>query len=168
MEEEIWRPIRDHPGYEVSNMGQVRSIDRVITDSWGRSRKCKGRIVQPFTQDRGYQNVNLGRGFRSGVHVLVAEAFIAPRPEGQEVRHLNGNPRDNRVANLAYGTRSENMRDCYQYGRTYGKGKLLAEDVREIRKMISAGLKPKDIAAKFGVSVGRVSDIKTGRSFSYL
>ena len=60
------------------------------------------------------------------------------------------------------------MRDCYQYGRTYGKGKLLAEDVREIRKMISAGLKPKDIAAKFGVSVGRVSDIKTGRSFSYL
>ena len=44
------------------------------------------------------------------------EAFVGPRPEGNEVLHLNGNPSDNRLENLKYGTRRENILMDYATG----------------------------------------------------
>lgn len=53
------------------------------------------------------------------VHSLVAEAFLGPRPEGQEVRHLDGNGMNNDVSNLVYGTRQQNQRDRVEHGTHY-------------------------------------------------
>jgi hypothetical protein len=50
------------------------------------------------------------------VHALVLLAHTGPRPEGMVVRHLNGDPADNRLANLAYGTYVENQADAVRHG----------------------------------------------------
>jgi hypothetical protein len=50
------------------------------------------------------------------VHSLVILAFVGPRPDGEQVRHLNGNPADNRLTNLAYGTQSQNQQDSLRHG----------------------------------------------------
>jgi hypothetical protein len=50
------------------------------------------------------------------VHLLVAEAFIGPKPEGQQTRHRDGNPDNNQATNLHYGTRGDNQRDSVEHG----------------------------------------------------
>lgn len=78
------------------------------------------RLLKPVIASRtGYPRVSLRRDGRDtvrAVHVLVAEAFIGPRPPGHEVRHINGVRTDPGAHNLIYGTRSENMRDAVRHG----------------------------------------------------
>lgn len=103
---ENWRQIPDFPDYEVSDQGNVRSV--------------AGEPISPFVTDRGYvlTRVRLdGARFTRRVHVLVAAAFIGPRPTGAIIRHLDGNPANNTPANLRYGTVSENAYDRVRHGR---------------------------------------------------
>lgn len=58
-----------------------------------------------------------GQTKTSPVHTWVALTFLGPRPEGQEVRHLDGDPGNNTLGNLAYGTPSENRYDTVRHGR---------------------------------------------------
>lgn len=112
-----WRDAVGHPGYEVSNDGQVRSLPRVITRSNGRRQTIHGGLLRPAVGDRfGHLVVNLNSRTHRYVHALVAEAFLGPRPDGSEVLHRNDDPSDNRVENLRYGTHAENMRDCVTNG----------------------------------------------------
>lgn len=50
-------------------------------------------------------------------------AFVGPCPDGMEVCHNDGNPENNRVENLRYGTRSDNMRDKRKHGTCYNSNK---------------------------------------------
>ncbi|MFD2757075.1 HNH endonuclease [Gulosibacter faecalis] len=105
--DEIWRPTHIRGDrYEVSNLGRVRS-------NW-----CGGRIlVQAVIPDDGHKTVKFffdGKQRNVYVHQLVAKAFL--EETGPLVRHLNGDPGDNRVANLAYGTNSDNMLDAVRHG----------------------------------------------------
>jgi hypothetical protein len=122
MTEIHWQEIPGYEGlYEVSTDGRVRSIDRMITDSLGRSRIQKGMPKKPWTDDGGYERVELcknGRRSGLGVNRLVALTFLPPPLPGQiEVRHLDCNPGNNRVENLSWGTHSENVRDTIRLGR---------------------------------------------------
>ncbi|GAC81679.1 HNH endonuclease [Gordonia malaquae] len=75
-----------------------------------------GRPLKPWAGDRtGHLRVDIDLG-RHFVHRLVMETFVGPCPSGMEVRHLNGEPADNRLENLAYGTRSENVLDSVAHG----------------------------------------------------
>ena len=117
---EEWRPVVGHEGaYEVSNMGRVRSIPHVVrVVPFGRAettRVSPGRILRPGPNLTGHVTVAIGRKSRL-VHALVAEAFLGPRPQGKEVLHLNHKPSDNRLENLRYGTRSENLKMDYANG----------------------------------------------------
>ena len=115
---EIWLPVPGFVGcYEVSSAGRVRSLDRL--DRLGRRRA--GRILRAKPGSNGYPSVTLaadkdGRRPPRSVHVLVLEAFVGPRPEGTEARHLNDDPTDNRLENLAWGTPSDNARDRVRNG----------------------------------------------------
>ena len=129
---ETWKPINGFPGYLVSDHGRVLSGDR--PDTCGRWRT--GRILRQLTDEHGYRRVTLYRGgesYNRKVHSLVLEAFIGPRPAGLETRHLDGDPANNRITNLRWGTRSENVADVLRHGthhnavkETCNRGHVLA------------------------------------------
>jgi hypothetical protein len=120
---ETWRPADGAEGrYEVSNLGRVRSLDRVVTYSDGRRYRYAGAILNPTADSNGYPTVKIGavgKPRTRRVHELVATAFLGPRPPGTEVCHEDGNPGNNRSANLHFGTHRENMRDMSRHGTSH-------------------------------------------------
>lgn len=118
---ERWLPVAGYPAYEVSNLGRVRSIPRTITGSDGIVRRRRGNILKPGTGTKGHQYVNLFNGGTKQttkfVHHLVLVAFVGPRPDGTECCHNNGDPSDNRLSNLRWGTSSDNHHDMVRHGR---------------------------------------------------
>jgi hypothetical protein len=84
----------------------------------------------PTTKD-GYPKVSLGRERQFYVHDLVALTFHGPKPEGQQVRHLNDVKTDNRPENLAYGTASENGLDTVRNGHHVGAAKTHCKNGHE-------------------------------------
>jgi hypothetical protein len=119
---ERWLPVPGWEGlYSVSDLGRVRSENRIIVDSTGVARTKQGQPLRPGTSGpTGRLLVVLsGNGKRRNalVHQLVLAAFVGPRPEGAEVLHWDDNPRNNELNNLRYGTRSENLRDLVRNGR---------------------------------------------------
>lgn len=119
---EQWRPVASCPGYEVSDLGRVRSIDRVVVDSRGRSRPLKGRIlVASVDKQTGYKAValhwgRLGSQRRAAVHRLVALAFVEGAADGLFVCHNDGTRTNNVATNLRWDTPSENNRDQLRHG----------------------------------------------------
>lgn len=119
---ERWLPVHGFEGrYEVSDLGRVRSLDRVQVKSDGRTCTIKGRIRSLSRSGRGdYLTVSLkvdGRTVTRFVHRLVAEAFLGPRPPGLECCHGNGDGHDNRLENLRWGSHGENVQDTVAHGR---------------------------------------------------
>lgn len=108
-EDDLWLPT-GYDGYFVSDSGHV----------WGPGRNGRGCLMHPTPGNRyGHLEVSIkinGRRIHEYVHRLVAEAFI-PNPHNYPlVRHLNDDPTDNRVENLAWGTQSDNMQDAIEHG----------------------------------------------------
>jgi hypothetical protein len=118
---EIWRPVVGYEGqYEVSDLGRVRSLDRLVVYKRGGIRLFVGRIRRHSHIPSGHQIVKLSVNSKSQawwVHRLVAAAFIGPCPDGLEVCHNNGDPTDNQVQNLRYDTHKANMQDAVRQGR---------------------------------------------------
>ena len=112
----VWRALVGFEGYyEVSDQGQVRSLDRVITRSTGAKQFYPGCVLTPTRQAYGYLSVQI-RGRRRYVHALVLEAFVGPCPPNAETLHKDGVPENNRLENLHYGTPSENAYDRVRHG----------------------------------------------------
>jgi hypothetical protein len=120
---EEWRPVVGWEGlYEVSNLGQVRSLTRKV--SFGRGwRIAEGKVLKQ-TLIRGtaaYYVVNLQsperRNTVTKIHHLVLEAFVCVRPADKEACHGSGGTLDNRVENLRWDTRRENIIDQVRQGR---------------------------------------------------
>lgn len=106
-DQERWLPVpRFERLYEVSDLGRLRRVGglpKSLKPGYG-----------------GYVGVILhrcGRRHKSRMHVLVLETFVCPRPPGMHSLHRNGNPSDNRLANLRWGTPSENRYDTVRHGR---------------------------------------------------
>lgn len=121
MTTEIWRDIPGYEGaYQVSGYGRVRSLARKVR-AVGRTgtealRSVPPRVLRPGTLKSGHVSVAPGKGRSRDVHRLVLAAFIGPPPPGHEVLHRNHQPNDNRLVNLKYGTRSENLKMDYAAG----------------------------------------------------
>lgn len=102
------------PGYAVDSIGRVLSCKVERCNRYGRWHY----ISQQATR-LGRMRVSLRDGRRREsrlVHQLVLEAFIGPRPEGMVTLHRDGDPKNNQLRNLRYGTQSENMRDAIRHG----------------------------------------------------
>lgn len=115
--EETWKPVKGYEEYyEVSNTGNVRSLDRSVRSEtlFGKNKDFikKGRILKPRTSKSkglttGYYRVMLN-GKNKCIHKLVAEAFI-PNPENKtQVDHIDGDIGNNAVNNLKWVTQKEN------------------------------------------------------------
>lgn len=118
-----WLPVVQWEGlYEVSDRGQVRSVARSVERCDGRARWAPSVLLKQQTKPTGHMVVSLKAGDRKitrTVHRLMADAFHGLRPEGLEVRHLDGNPRNNVIGNLRYGTHQENAVDVVDHGTHY-------------------------------------------------
>lgn len=124
--QEEWRPVAGFEGFvEVSNLGRVRSLDRMtVIPACGRAeayvRTLRGRILKQARHPAGYMYISFSGGRKqrknAKVHHLVLEAFIGPRPEGTEGCHANDIPDDNRADNLRWDTPKANVRDKVRNG----------------------------------------------------
>lgn len=117
MQEEIWKDIPGYEGlYQVSNLGKVRSLDRIVAVQNGFTRVSKGKEIKP-NKSRSYYTVCLSRKNKKMcilLHRIVAYVFI-PNPEGKRtVNHINGDKGDNRVENLEWNTHSENITHAFR------------------------------------------------------
>lgn len=134
---EEWRPVVGWEGlYEVSDLGRVRSVARIVTRRGGRPYRVRECIRKASVDARsGYAELPLcrdGEGKTHRVHVLVLEAFAGPRPDGNYGRHLNGNPSDNRLENLAWGTPTQNNYDAVAHGTHWAAAKTHCKHGHEL------------------------------------
>lgn len=161
---EIWKKIKDLEGfYEISNLGNVKSISRVVNSS---VQKCGFRIIKEKikqSQDNGkgykqlYVQVNNKRKLFY-IHRLVAQSFL-PNPENKpQVNHINGIKTDNRVQNLEWCTSNENRKhavdnNLMKKGENHSKSKLTEKDILAIRRLyrINPRFNKTNIAKKLGV-----------------
>lgn len=158
---ETWAQIPRFEGrYEVSDLGRVRSVDRAVKTSKGQVRRYKGMILSPGRMNPfGHVSVMLGRdGGSRCVHELVLLAFVGPPGEGEECRHLDGDGSNNRLANLCWGTKSENGKDVTRLKRR----KFTYEQADEMRRKKRDGRLLREIAEEYGCSVSLVHQIITG------
>lgn len=102
------RDVPGFPGYSVSTNGDVFNQYGNRLAQYKDTRPGKGHLAVELWRD--------GKAHRVKVHLLVLSVFVGPRPEGLETRHLDGNPENNRVENLRYGTSSENSLDQVRHG----------------------------------------------------
>jgi hypothetical protein len=119
---EEWRPVVGYEGlYEVSDHGNVRSVDRVVAYVDGRVRQCRGQVLaQSRIAGREHRKVNLySEGIQRAwpVHVLVLTAFVGPAPAGTEACHYDDDATNNHLGNLRWDTRSGNLLDRVRNGR---------------------------------------------------
>lgn len=119
MTEERWRPVPGFEGhYEVSDRGNVRSIDRLVRRG-DHHQWCWGRNLATTAGEWGHLWVHFYRDhvqYHRGVHRLVLEAFVGPCPDGMECCHNNGDSADNRLENLRWDTSSANKLDNVRNG----------------------------------------------------
>lgn len=143
--DEIWARVVGHAdAYEVSNYGRVRSLPRTLPDG----RRWRRRLMAPQVVAGGHIAVNLTHPTTTRlVHQLVLESFVGARPEGTESLHWNDIPSDNRLSNLRWGTRSENLHDAVRnghhhaarkthcnYGHRFAHPNLVVSDLRTGRR----------------------------------
>jgi hypothetical protein len=176
--EEIWKDVIGYEGiYMVSSLGRMKSNERVI------ERKKVGIYVQPETfiagcEYHGYLKTSLrkdGSKKDKFIHCLVAEAFLGIKPEGMEVCHGDGDRKNNRIENLRYGTRADNVRDAIKHGTHFtpfaSKGversysKLNDEIVRYIRTSSETTY---GLAKRFNVSKWAISNVRNNISWVHV
>lgn len=116
-----WLPVPKYEGlYEVSDCGQIRSIDRVVVGKDGVNYPFKGRVLyQTPNKNVQYYTVNLWKNNKGScmyTHRLVCEAFIPNPLDKPEVNHKDGNRQNNNISNLEWVTRGENMQHAHDTG----------------------------------------------------
>lgn len=168
-----------HPGYCVGDDGSVWTCRTKKTGKGaGKGSIAIGRIWRRMTPDKlakwGHQRVTLLSRQRLSVHGLVLTAFVGPCPNGMECRHYpDGNPANNHVENLRWGTPTENQRDRILHG-TSAMGErntqaIMTEAVvREIKIRHKNGECPADIARDVGYRYHTVRAVTKGINWKHI
>lgn len=177
IESEIWKPVSGYEGlYEVSNLGRVKSLSRVVFFGHG----CKAKKIIPekilVTSNRnGYRQVSLclsGKQTEFSVHRIVCTAFHEKPENYTVVNHKNSIKTDNRAINLEWCTHKHNTQeaitsgimDCI-FGENSSVSTISDMDIVNIRKMYASGrYTQREIGKLFGVSQTHVKDIVNFKS----
>lgn len=147
-----WATVPGAQRYQVSDDGQI------IGPS--------GKVLKPMVSDSGHLYIFINKR-RRYVHRLILEAFIGKCPPGRECRHLDGNPKNNKIDNLTWGTRQENVNDRWIHGTMPVPHesiftKLKPSDIPEIIKLHNSGLSSRKISFKFNTSHTTIQKIIRG------
>ncbi len=141
-----YRPV---PGYRTYRVGNDGSVWRYHANEWV--------LLKCQLARGGYLQVHLSHPAKNvRVHSLVLSAFVGPRPDGMECRHLNSIKSDNRLENLAWGTRRENVDDRIAIGHVprgerHYHAKLTDKIVLKLRHEAAAGDTIKTIASRYNI-----------------
>lgn len=124
---ERWLPVVGLEGfYEVSDLGRVRTVAHTVTFERQKTpgspvsvvtRRVKARVRIPQSDGEGCHHFLMIGDVKRYVHRMVLEAFVGPCPDGQECRHADDDPPNNKLENLSWGTHADNMLDSYRNGR---------------------------------------------------
>ena len=117
---EDWLPIKDYESYYlISNIGNIKSIDRAVNHYKGGVRNAKGKTLKPYKNKTGYFYVDIQiKGIRKKftIHRLVAEHFVSGYKDGLEVNHKDCDKTNNHYTNLEWVTRAVNTQHAYDNG----------------------------------------------------
>jgi len=183
-EVEEWRAVAGYEGrYEVSDWGRVRSLDFYTRRGYGTHMDIRaGRIRKTCFLKAGYEIVSLkkdGVSKRHYVHRLAAEAFIGT--SSLEVNHRDGNKANNRLQNLEYVTRQENVDHSIRIG-TYHRNhtwahsrgqnnhnsKITECEATKVTEMMACGFNTRQISEMTGISVRIVEQIHSGKTWRHI
>lgn len=160
--------------YEVSDDGIVYSHMNMGNHKWQVDYR---RPLSLKPNKYGYVVINLlakdGLINPRSVHSMVMQAFVGQRPKGMDIRHMNGVRHDNRLINLRYGSRAENMADAKSHGtmrieEKHHAVKVTREDAIKIIARCRSGEVQRSIALDYGLTQQGVSDILNGRCWKSL
>lgn len=156
---EVWKVIKNHPDYDISDFGRVRSRKRKNT-----------AILKPMPR-AGYLRVELDCKCYS-IHRLVAESFISVIENKTRVNHINGIKTDNHVSNLEWCTDSENIRHAINTGlklsskgERNGQSKLKEHQIIEIR---NSDLSHRKLGLIYGVDKSIIGDVKNFKTWKHI
>ncbi len=158
---ECWAIVNEYPEYQVSNLGRVK-------------RTSNDRIKKATIDRNGYHIVGLSchNVTRTRfVHRLMAHAFLGYQPNREiQARHLDGDKDNNRLCNIAWGTRKENAQDTIRLGRqlrglTHPSSKLSAKDLANIVRMRSEGASYATIGKRLNVCAQTACSASNGKTY---
>lgn len=176
---EVWKNLDRFSGYAVSDLGRIRSLDRVgrgrYGDAWYKGRVLKLHLTPKSGHFRAALYCARGR-FDCFIHRLVLEAFVGPCPKGMECRHLDGDPANNRLENLAWGTAKENSADCTRHGRrascsgeNNSQAKINEQCVRLIRQLYKfGGISKAEISQALRLSENIIYRVLSRRTWAHV
>jgi hypothetical protein len=176
---EIWKKITDYNDYEISNLGNVKSLVKKIKMKNG-FRITKEKILKPKKTKQGYLSIQLkNKGKHFLIHRIVALHFIDNNENKPQVNHKNGIKYDNRSENLEWCTQSENQMHAYNNklqnpslhkracGENQGLSKLKEKDVVFILKNYKKGMGV-ELANFFNVSQTTILNIINKKIWSHV
>ncbi len=167
-EGEEYLTVPGFPYWAVSRSGKLigKLASRGIAKHW-RPRKMQSRAGYPsvvLTNPSSERKEDRRRGFN--LHRVILLAWMGPPPNGKGYAcHIDGNPLNNQLSNLRWGSPAENRDDCRRHGtinqgERNGAAKLTEGDVREIRRRLRIGVRGRLLAQEYGISEGAVSLIR--------
>lgn len=182
---EVWKDIKNFKGYQVSNFGNIRSVDRESIQ-WNGHKNIKvlykGKMLKKQTT-KGYLTAVLWKDkkmYNKKIHRLVAEAFISNPNEYPIVNHIDGNKKNNNVANLEWCTYSHNVSEAYklglmaisdkhkekarQVGLSTGKAVMQIDLNGNVVNIFCSG---RQASLLLGISQGNISSCCSGRMKTY-
>ena len=158
-----YKAIPSYEGYYISNDGEIIS-----------TRKGPIHSMNPMSSTTGHQYIlTNGNPRKLFVHRAVLMAWDRPPTNGEIARHLNDNPKDNRLDNLAWGTYQDNADDKVRngrspYGEKSGAHTLTENDVMKIRHRYSNGERSSKLSKEFGVSCNCIKQVVRGATWRHL
>lgn len=175
---EVWKDIKGYEGhYQVSDLGRVKSLSRVVKSRVGVFGTKKEIILKTFKNGDGYLKYKLcinGKEKSVISHRLVANEFLENPFNKPQVNHKNGIKYDNRVDNLEWVTSSENVIHSLannlkipQKGSEHGMSKLTEKEVLEIRA-IGRTKTLKEVGKMYNVDMSLISLILLNKIWNHV
>lgn len=174
---EVWKDIEEFEGYyQISNIGEVKSLERIVKNGLNSTRIVKERILKQTMGTNGYLSVGLHKHQKCKkyeIHRLVAIAFISNPDNKSQVNHKDGIKTNNFDFNFEWVTHKENADHAVlnnlvnNKGSNHGNAKLVEEDIVEIRELYKSKSQ-RAIAEMYNVNRATIGLIVTFKTWKHV